>query len=142
LKTESETESEDSEYVDLQPLEYEQYEQERGVRVPSALANQGGEGEPGPRVALMVHYCRYLGEVLSSYALMRLEPLAPVLIPPRYEMPRVLGPEEEVPDLPFMEQPLRATRNPRMWVMRGEPWSEPMFKRVGRGAEQRVGGLL
>jgi hypothetical protein len=54
LETESETESEDSEYVDLQPLEYEQYNQERGVRVPSALASQGGEGEqgPGPRVAL------------------------------------------------------------------------------------------
>jgi hypothetical protein len=47
--------------------------------------------------------------------------LAPVLIPPRYEILQVLGPEEEVPDLPFMEQPLRATRNPRVWVMRGEP---------------------
>jgi hypothetical protein len=116
LETESETESEDSEYVDLQPLEYEQYEQERGVRVPSALANQGGEREqgPGPRVALMVHYCRYLGEVLSSYALMRFEPLAPVLIPLRYEMLQVLGPDEEVPDLPFAEQPLRATGNPRV----------------------------
>jgi hypothetical protein len=67
LETESETESEDSKYVDLQPLEYEQYEQERGVRVPSALASQGGEGQqgPGPRVALMVHHCRYLKEVLT-----------------------------------------------------------------------------
>jgi hypothetical protein len=94
LKTESETESEGSEYVDLPPLEYEQYEQERGVRVPSALANQGDEGEQGPvpRVALMVHYCRYLKKVLNSYALMRFEPLAPVLIPPRYEMLRILGP--------------------------------------------------
>jgi hypothetical protein len=96
LETESEMESEDSKYVDLQPLEYEQYEQERGVRLPSALANQGGEGEqgPGPRVALMVHCCRYLGEVLNSYALMRFKPLVPVMIPPRYEMLRVLGPEE------------------------------------------------
>jgi hypothetical protein len=128
LKTESETESEDNKYVDLQPLEYEHHEQERGVRVPSALANQGGEGEqgPGPRVALMVHYCRYLEEVLNTYALMRLEPLAPILIPTRYEMLQVLGPEEEVLDLPFVEQPLRATRNPRVWVMRGEPWSEPV----------------
>jgi hypothetical protein len=31
-----------------------------------------------------------------------------------------------VPDLPFVEQSLRATRNPRVWVMRGEPWSEPV----------------
>jgi hypothetical protein len=91
--------------------------------VPSALANQGGEEEqgPGPRVALLVHHCRYLGKVLASYALMQFEPLAPVLIPPRYEMLRILGPEEEVPDLPFVEQPLRATRNPRVWVMSGEP---------------------
>jgi hypothetical protein len=128
LETKSETESKGSEYVDLQPLEYEQYEQERGVRVPSALANQGGEGAQGPvpRVALMVHYCRYLGQVLDSYALMRFEPLAPVLIPPRYEMLRILGPEEEVPDLPFVEQPLRATRNPRVWVISGEPWSTPV----------------
>jgi hypothetical protein len=123
LETESETESEGSEYVDLPPLEYEQYEQERGVRVPSALANQGGEEDqgPGPRVALLVHHCRYLGEVLASYALMQFEPLAPVLIPPRYEMLWILGPEEEVPDLPFVEQPLRATRNPRVWVMSGKP---------------------
>jgi hypothetical protein len=128
LETESETESKGSEYVDLQPLEDEQYEQERGVRVPSALANQGGEGAQGPmpRVALMVHYCRYLGQVLDSYALMRFEPLAPVLIPPRYEMLRILGPEEEVPDLPFVEQPLRATRNPRVWVMSGKSWSTPV----------------
>jgi hypothetical protein len=81
-----------------------------------------------PRVALMVHYCRYLGHVLDSYALMRFEPLAPVLIPPRYEMLRILGPEEEVPDLPFVEQPLRATCNPRVWVMSGEPWSTPVNK--------------
>jgi hypothetical protein len=55
---------------------------------------------------------------------MRFKPLAPVLIPLRYEILRVLVPEEDVPDLPFVEQPLRATRNPRVWVMRGEPWSE------------------
>jgi hypothetical protein len=69
----------------------------------------------------MVHYFRYLGEVLNSYALMRFEPLAPVLIPPRYKMLRILGPEEEVADLPFVEQPLRATRNPGVWVMSGKP---------------------
>jgi hypothetical protein len=62
----------------------------------------------------VVHHCRYLGEVLNSYALMRFEPLAPVLIPPRYEILRVLGPEEEVLDLPFVEQPLRGTRNSRV----------------------------
>jgi hypothetical protein len=134
LETESDTESKGSEYVDLPPLEYEHYEEERGVRVPSALANQGGEGEQGPvpRVALMVHYCRYLGEVLNSYALMRFEPLAPVLIPPRYEMLQILGPEEEVPDPPFVEQPLRATRNPRVWAERGT--LEYAGERVSGGA--------
>jgi hypothetical protein len=57
---------------------------------------------------------------------MRFEPLAPVLIPPRYEMLWILGSEEEVPDLPFVEQPLRATRNPRVWVMSGDPCSTPV----------------
>jgi hypothetical protein len=73
----------------------------------------------------MVHYCRYLGEVLNSYALMVRATGADV-DSRRYEMLRVLGREEKVPDLPFVEQPLRATRNPRVWVMRGEPSSEPM----------------
>jgi hypothetical protein len=48
LETKSETESEGSAYVDLLPLEYEQYEQKRAIRMPSALANQGGEGAQGP----------------------------------------------------------------------------------------------
>jgi hypothetical protein len=57
---------------------------------------------------------------------MRFEPLAPVLIPPRYEMLRILGPEKEVRELPFVEQPLTATRNSKMGVMSGESWSTPV----------------
>jgi hypothetical protein len=125
LETESEAESEDSEYADLPPLSHEQLEQERRVGVPSALATQGGQDFTPERAILRQRY-PYDREWPDTWAVMHFEPRAPMVVPPTYEVVRMLDPWEQARDLPVLEHPtraraLRADRDRRLWVVNGEP---------------------
>jgi hypothetical protein len=86
LETDSETESEGSQYVDLPPLKYEQYEQERGVGMPPALAGQGGIGATPERVIVrrLDPYKREGPD--DSLAVMEVDPRGPMVVPLRYEV--------------------------------------------------------
>jgi hypothetical protein len=130
LETDSEAESKESEPANLSPLDHEQYKQERGV--PSPLAGQGGLDLTPERVIRRRLY-PYEGEGPDSpLAVMQVDPRAPLVVPPRYEVLRRLEPWEEMTDLPVLEQPtravaLRADRDRRregtrrLWEVNGEP---------------------
>jgi hypothetical protein len=81
LETESEAESKDSEYANLPPPNHEQYEQERRVGVPSALAGQGGQDFTLKRAILHQRY-PYDREWPDTWAVMRFEPRTPMVVPP------------------------------------------------------------